>query len=54
MVYGYYSPIEGTILAFFPSKDSEQRAEIWTKRSAIPAASMVKAAEALALSAIWL
>ncbi len=52
MVYEYYSPVGGTGLPFTAVKDSEQRPEIWTKRWAIPAASMAKAVEALALYSI--
>ncbi len=48
MVCEYYSPVEGAF-AFYCIEDSEQRPEIWTKRPTIPAASMAKAVEALAL-----
>ncbi len=40
MVYEYHSPV-GT-LPFIASKDSKQRAEIWTKLPTIPAASVAK------------
>ena len=46
MVYTYYSPV-GTTLT-----DSEQRAEILTKRTTVPAASVAKAVYALILYAI--
>ena len=37
---------------FTAFNDSEQRAEIWTKQQTIPAASVVKAMETLALYVI--
>ena len=52
MVYEYYSPVGGPSLAFYCIEGSEQRSEIWTKWPVIPAASMAKAVEALAMYAI--
>ncbi len=55
MVYEYYSPVggKGFKLPFTALKDiASKRAEIWTKQSTIPAASMVKVVEMLALYAI--
>ncbi len=54
MVYEYYSPVGGTSLAFYCIKGSEQTPEILTKRPTIPAASMAKGVEALALDAIYM
>ncbi len=53
MAYDYYSPVGGMSLAFTALKDSEQRAEIWTKQPPISAASVAKAVEALTLNAIY-
>ncbi len=53
MVHEYYSPVGGKSLAFYCIEDIEQRAEaeIWNIWPSIPAASMAKAGEALALYA---
>ncbi len=53
-VFEYYSPVGGSSLAFYCIEDSEQRGEIWTKRRTIPAPSMGKAVEALALYALFI
>ncbi len=48
-----YSPVGYTSLAFYCTEGvSEQRAEIWTKRSTFPAASVATPVEALALYGI--
>ncbi len=52
MVYEYSSPVRGMSLAFYCIEDSVQRAEMWTKRLTIPAASIAKTVEALALYSI--
>ncbi len=56
MVYEYYLPVGGTSLACYCIEHveglySEQRVEIWTKRLTMPAASVTKAVEAMALYA---
>ncbi len=48
-VYECYSPVGGTIIAFYSVEYSEQRAEIWSNWPMISAASMAKAVEALAV-----